>query len=79
MQVTVALFASFRHYLPPQAKELRFAIVLPEQQTVNDLLRLLALPVEIPKVTLVNGDHASGDQVLRDNDMVSIFPPLPGG
>lgn len=79
MKVTVKLFASFRRHLPPQAKGYAFEVSLPEGKTVDDLLKVLDLPAEVPKITLVNGEHVTGNRVLQEDEEVSIFPPLAGG
>jgi molybdopterin converting factor small subunit len=33
----------------------------------------------MPKIILVNGVHGKNDQVLKEGDVVSIFPPVAGG
>jgi sulfur-carrier protein len=47
--------------------------------TVQALLKALGVPGELPRIVLVNGQHASEDTLLTDGDVVSVFPPLIGG
>jgi sulfur carrier protein ThiS len=50
-----------------------------ERDTVRVLLTALGVPDEVPKIVLVNGQHAMENYVLRNGDIVSVFPPLIGG
>ncbi len=77
MRVQVKLFAGLRK-LAPEGKS-PFPLDLPEGATVGELLKVLGVPEDKPKILLVNGRHAGNDQALRDGDEVSIFPPVAGG
>jgi molybdopterin converting factor small subunit len=46
---------------------------------VQDILSQLKIPEEIPKIILINGVHGKREQVLKDGDVLSIFPPVAGG
>jgi sulfur carrier protein len=46
---------------------------------IQDILSKLNIPEEMPKIILVNGVHGKNDQVLKEGDVVSIFPPVAGG
>jgi molybdopterin converting factor small subunit len=50
-----------------------------EHATVQALVKALGVPDELPRIVLVNGQHASEDTLLTDGDVVSVFPPLIGG
>jgi molybdopterin converting factor small subunit len=39
----------------------------------------VGVPDDLPKIVLVNGQHASENSLLTDGDIVSVFPPLIGG
>jgi sulfur carrier protein ThiS len=54
-------------------------VEIPEGMTVKGLLENMGVPFEAVKVIFINGLHASGDEVLRDNDRVGVFPPVAGG
>ena len=46
---------------------------------VQDILGKLKIPEEMPKIILVNGVHGKRDQVLKEGDILSVFPPVAGG
>jgi sulfur carrier protein ThiS len=50
-----------------------------EYATVQALLQALGVPDDLPKIVLVNGQHAGENRLLTDGDIVSVFPPLIGG
>ncbi|MBI3326050.1 MAG: MoaD/ThiS family protein [Nitrospinae bacterium] len=79
MKITVKLFATFREYLPKDAINAAFGTELEEERTVQELIKTLNLPEEIPKIVLVNGRQTEEDLALHEGDTVSIFPPLAGG
>ena len=49
------------------------------EKTIHDLIHELKLPDDIPRIIIVNGIHAEPDHVIKDGDVVSLFPPLAGG
>jgi len=81
MQVRVQLFS----YLKELAGITDTTEQLPDGATVNDLLARLhgRFPklAALQKSTLVavGVEYAGRDQVLRDGDEVSLFPPVQGG
>ena len=50
-----------------------------ERDTVQALMQALAVPDDLPRIVLINGQHATETSVLTDGDIVSVFPPLIGG
>jgi molybdopterin converting factor small subunit len=46
---------------------------------VDELVRDLAIPADLPGLLLVNGREAPADRRLHPGDVVSIVPPLAGG
>jgi sulfur-carrier protein len=77
--ITVRLFATFRDFLPQHAKRSGLQLEVREHDTVQALIRVLGVPDDLPKIVLVNGQHASENSVLTNGDIVSVFPPLIGG
>jgi molybdopterin converting factor small subunit len=48
--------------------------------TAAQLVRSLGIPDDLPRMILVNGlDAVLEGTLLRDGDVVSVFPPLAGG
>ncbi|MFX1470555.1 MAG: MoaD/ThiS family protein [Promethearchaeota archaeon] len=74
--VTVKFFATLREYGPDKE-----VITIPE----NSRVKLLFDNYNIPKderraIILVNGrPHKDLETILKDRDLISIFPPIGGG
>jgi len=79
MKIQVELYATLSKYLPPGAEGRKAMVELPEGATVGDLLKHLAIPAEIAALLLVNGTHRPPETVLKDGEVIAMFPPLAGG
>ena len=79
MEIEVRLFATFRDYLPQDSKSFSFKKSLEKEMAVSNIAEEISLPPDIPKIYIVNGNVVTGEYVLRDGDVVSIFPPVAGG
>ena len=79
MHVTVKLFAALRKYLPEGATNNSFQLVMGNDATVKNLVAAMSIPARIPKIVLVNGRNSSGTQKLKEDDVVSVIPPISGG
>lgn len=74
MKIKVKLFATFRE---GRGKEVFFDIQSGKQ--VKDILELLGIKEEEIAILLVNGRDAKIDQILSNEDYISLFPPVGGG
>lgn len=79
MEIEVKLFATLRDYLPKGSGRFSCKMEIDGQTRVDEILKRLNIPEEIPKIILVNGIHAKKEQTLKEGDVVSIFPPVAGG
>ena len=79
MEVEVKLFATLRDYLPKGSDRCSCKMSVDGHTRIQDILSRLNIPEEMPKIILVNGVHGKNDQVLKEGDVVSIFPPVAGG
>ena len=79
MEIEVKLFATLRDYLPKGSSRFSCTLNIDGHSRVKDILEKLKIPEEIPKIILVNGVHGKVDQLLKEGDVVSIFPPVAGG
>ncbi len=79
MEIEVKLFATLRDYLPKGSGRFSCKMNVDDHSQVGGLLSKLKIPEEIPKIILINGIHGKNDQILKDGDVVSIFPPVAGG
>ena len=81
MNVNVQFFSYFKQLTGTSAA----GESLPEGATVADLLRVLAARypklrgAERATLVAVGVDYAPREQVLREGDEVSVFPPVQGG
>ncbi len=78
IKIEVRLFATLAAYLPGGEGNAA-NMELPDGVTVRDLVQMLAIPDDSPRITLVNGRDAELDRPLLSGDVVSLFPPLAGG
>ncbi len=76
IEVTVKFFAMLREYGP--AKE---TIVIPKDSTVELLFKKYQIPKEARQtIIIINGrPHNNFETILKNADIVSIFPPIGGG
>lgn len=80
MRIELRLFASLRKKLPPGSPRGKCFLDLPDGLTFAGLLEHMDIPEPSAQMVLFNGEQdKSLDRVLRDGDVVSIFPPLAGG
>ena len=79
MEIEVKLFASLRDYLPKGSERFSCKIEIESQTRIQDILMRLKIPEEMPKIILVNGVHGKKEQILKEGDVLSVFPPVAGG
>ncbi len=79
MEIEVKLFATLRDYLPKGSSRFSCKMEVNGQTQIQDILSKLKIPDDIPKIILVNGIHGKLEQVLKEGDVLSIFPPVAGG
>jgi hypothetical protein len=78
VKIAVRLFANLAGCLPRDAGGVT-ALDVPEGTTVEDLVGRLAIPDELPRLVLVNGQEPAARQCLVPGDTVQVIPPLVGG
>ena len=79
MKIEVALYATLSKYLPPGAQNRKAVIEVRDGATVREVLSHLGIPQDLPNILLTNGRQAPEETVLKDGDVLSVFPPLAGG
>jgi sulfur carrier protein ThiS len=79
MEVSVTLFGNLGYYVPAEGNRNFFTKTLPEQATVEQLLREIGLPADLGVVVIVNGGIVGNAQVLNANDAVTLFRASGGG
>ena len=79
MEIEVKLFATLRDYLPAGSSRFSCKMEIDGRTRVQDVLSRLKIPDEMPKIILVNGIHGKNEQILKEGDVLSVFPPVAGG
>ncbi|MGE5628960.1 MAG: MoaD/ThiS family protein [Solirubrobacterales bacterium] len=74
MTIEVRLFATFRN-----GREKKQSMDLKEGSKVADILDILNINVEELGILLINGRDGSVNSVLKESDVVALFPPVGGG
>ena len=77
MHVEARLLLTFKKGVPGDGQPLR--LELAPGSTVAQAIAALPLPPDARKVVLLNGRLAVDAQVLKDGDVLTVFPPLEGG
>jgi sulfur carrier protein ThiS len=84
MKVTFKLYASLTQYLPAEHRyDNRVALDLPEGSAIAQVIEPFGLPEKLVHLVLVNGVYVPPEQrlshVLKDGDVLAIWPPIAGG
>ena len=77
MVVRLKFFAGLRGYLPEGASP--FPAEFADGVNVADVFHRFGVPLEKPRIILVNGRHADLGRVLTNGDLLAVFPPVAGG
>ncbi len=84
MTITFKLFATLQHLLPPGAVKNAVQINIPDDATLNSVIDHYQVPRELAHLVLINGVfHCQEDRdksaLLKENDVLAIWPPVAGG
>ena len=74
MEIEVRLFAYFR-----DGRGKRLALSIDENTTPKDILEKLKIDPKDVAILLINGIDGKLDSKLKENDRLSLFPPVGGG
>lgn len=74
MNVKVRLFATLR-----QGRQKEMHIEVEENTFAHEIISMLRITKEEIAILLVNGRDGKLDSVLKDGDVISLFPPVGGG
>ena len=80
MQIEIKLLTQFKQYLPdPDVDGNVRSIDISDNGTVENVFKELGIPLNVPKVIMLNDRHATIDDELKEGDRVIVFPPVGGG
>lgn len=74
MEITLKTFATLRNHLP---KEQKLDIVA--NTKISQIISTLDIQNETVAIIMVNGRRVEDHTVLKENDTLSLFPPVGGG
>jgi molybdopterin converting factor small subunit len=79
MKIEVRLFSFLCKLVGKDENRYFFSMEIGEGATCADLLTVLHIPQNLPKVIFVNGMVKDEKYLLQEGDEVSILPPVEGG
>lgn len=84
MRITFKLYALLTDYLPAEARVGNaMPLELPEGTTILQATEPFHLPARLVKLVLVNGVYIAPEKhaefVLKEGDVLAIWPPVAGG
>lgn len=83
MKITFKLFATLSDYLPPQKKGNIVDLDISDETTIAEIVQQFNLPLQLVHLVLVNGRYIKPEDrdchVLKENDVLAIWPPVAGG
>ncbi|UCD85525.1 MAG: MoaD/ThiS family protein [Deltaproteobacteria bacterium] len=75
MKVTIKIGSYLRHYI----KKHQITLDLEEGVSVEEALKGISVPEKIPLLILVDGNHQRKDYILKEGEVLSVYPPIGGG
>jgi molybdopterin converting factor small subunit len=84
MKITFKLYAGLTDYLPASERESnRVGLDLPEGTAIAAVIEPFNLPQKMVHLVLVNGVYVAPEHrfshVLKEGDVLAIWPPIAGG
>jgi molybdopterin converting factor small subunit len=84
VRIEIRMFMTFKKYLPTGSSEGKAILSVKDGAMVADLLDILDIPPDKPKLVIINGisrgiSDAVNTETLNEGDVVAIFPPAAGG
>jgi sulfur carrier protein ThiS len=80
MQIELKLLTVFKTYLPdPDSAGNTRIMEVQENATVEDVIVTIGMPLDTPKVVMLNDRQGTLQDVLKAGDRLTVFPPVGGG
>ena len=84
MKITFKLYAGLTDYLPAHVRTSnQLPLDLPEGTAIAAVIEPFGLPQKMVHLVLVNGVYVAPEQrftrVLKEGDVLAIWPPIAGG
>jgi uncharacterized protein len=78
VQAHFRFYAELNDFLPPERRMIAFEVAFQGKQTVKHLIESLGVPHTEVDLVLVNGESVAFDEIVRDGDLVSVYPVFEG-
>ncbi len=80
MQIDVKLYATLKSYAPSNLEIGESFPLILEGGSVDEALQKLNIPPEKAKIIMINGIRVEDtSQLMKDGDLLVVFPPIGGG
>jgi molybdopterin converting factor small subunit len=83
MKIRLKLFATLRDYLPEGAKTNEMELDVADDASVQGVIDHYRLPAKLVHLVLVNGHYiypnARAATLLKEGDVLALWPPVAGG
>ena len=80
MKIKIRLLTQLKQYLPdPDMAGDTQVLDVKENATIGEVLDELGIPLDMPKVIMLNDKQGKLEDRLKAEDRVTIFPPVGGG
>lgn len=83
MRIKLKLYATLTDYLPAPRVGNKAEIDIAEGSTVQQALDSFALPAKLTHLVLIDGAYVAPDdragRVLKDGEVLAVWPPVAGG
>ncbi len=84
MKITFKLYATLQHLLPSAAVNNAIEIEVADDVTLHQIIEQFRVQPKDAHLVLINGtyfDHEARDQtgLLKEGDVVAVWPPVAGG
>jgi molybdopterin converting factor small subunit len=83
MKITLKLYATLGEYLPPGQQHNAVDIDIDDETSIAEIIERFHLPEKLVHLVLVNGVYiapaARAGRMLRDGDVLAMWPPVAGG
>lgn len=84
MNIKFKLYATLQHLLPPEAVDNAVEIEVSDKISLHEVIDLFRVPRKSAHLVLINGTYfgdADRDSpgLLKEGDVVAVWPPVAGG
>jgi sulfur carrier protein ThiS len=79
MEIEIRFWGNIGHYLPEGNNRFSITRSLDKDTTVQEVVKKLKLPKELPIIITVNGRRVDTGCVLKDRDVIAFFSSTGGG